>query len=118
MYEEAICIVKRYIETCVYDEETDKDKIWPLKEFEVRSTAKWAAEEILAKLQEESMNPYPYLDGRMYADADEIIRQYAEDMDDCRFSAESEKTKMVFLIAGNTAWNILEFYKHERRNER
>ena len=103
---EAVSIVQKYIDNYLFPPKSD----WPTEEFLIRSTSRWAADEILSRfLYETTRLPY-YITGREEITPDMIIKGFIEEVDYYAHTANSISADFMFTVARDTAKDILTFY--------
>lgn len=115
MYDEAIYIVRKFIDVHVGGYKCDKYPIWPKNEFDTKSYSRWAADEILGRIMDESLKPPPYVSGCYQEDVTDIIKGFIAEMDICLENAIDERHQTAFYIAWDASCKLLKFYESERR---
>lgn len=96
MIEEENRIAELLIGELLEDYLFEPQRGWPKREFENRSYERWAALDILRRIEEEP-----------YVGPINIIQGFIEDMDDFEELSDEWKTVRIFRIAKETATDIL-----------
>lgn len=112
-YERAISVIKEYIETNLFEPKLT----WPKHEFDLRCYSRWAAEELLERIINESERLPEYLTGRVARRPLDLVKEFLDEVHTYLLLYDDSKTSMIFYTAERTAIDIiLLFYKTERRH--
>lgn len=86
MNEVSISVIQTYINDCLFDPARN----WPECEFSRRSYARWAANEVLRRIQESDENPL------------DIFDDFIAEMDDYADQSEDNSIRFIFDTAKET----------------
>jgi hypothetical protein len=106
MYDRTIALIQSYI----YDELSEPRLYLPRGMFEIRSYSRWAAEELLIRLMNESLQLPPHLTGRQQRTSMEIIESFINDMDYYSCKSKNPDVNIIFSTAKDTAVNIYDYF--------
>lgn len=100
MYDRAIKTIREYIDKNL----PELDSIYPKYEFDTRSYARWAANEILERLIMEDASSLPcYITGEEPRSVLEIINEFIAEVDYYFYISTDVRSQEMFNIAVNTA---------------
>lgn len=103
MNEAAVSVIREYIEKCLFEPNFN----WPKYEFDLRSYSRWAANEILERVIEETLRPPPNISGYETKSPINIIKEFIEEMDDFYEVSDSKRIQYICSIAREAAKDIL-----------
>lgn len=107
--EEVVLDIQKYIDQYLFEPRIT----WPKYEFSIRCYSRWAANEILNRIVEESMKLPQFITGREPRTSSSIIKEFIDEMD--YYSELNDgKNQRIFNIAKCTAIDI-NIYIFERR---
>ena len=110
MYDLTIAILIAYSDKYLFM----PTKNWSIAEYDRRAYSRWAVDELIYLLREESLKLPPHISGRDLLEPIEIIHQLFDDVDYYHSISENEKTRSIFLAAKETIQDIM--WLIERRN--
>lgn len=93
MSKEAVLAIRAYIHKYLFAPRFD----WPANEFRRRSYSRWAATEIIAMIENDPINRDPISN----------IKKFMDDMDHYLNMSENRETYFIFMIAKETAEDII-----------
>lgn len=102
MCDRAILRVMEYID----EELPETNARYYDRDFEYRSYARWAANEIIERLIEESSRLPAHITGRMPRDALDIINEFIQDLKYCFNASDNTRSQELFYVAVDTAKRI------------
>lgn len=102
------------LESYVDDLATPKD-LWPKYHFDELSYTRWAADEILTRAIDQTDRLPSHITGVHTPDVFDVIEEFAFDMQCCYESNDNWQYRKMFLIAIDTANDMLKYYMSERR---
>lgn len=106
MYEQAIAKVQQYRDTYL----PEMHSVYPKYEFDTRSYARWAANEIIDRLIEEDSRLPPYITGRDAPTVVEIINGFIGELEYYFDISGDQRRQEMFNVAENTAKYILHIF--------
>lgn len=113
MDESDLLIIERYVREFVFEPKFAND----VSLFKAQSYCCWAAGEILSRVADNVFRPPPCVDGGMPRDVIDIIEEFAFEMDYYSDTSKNNDDKDMFVIARETAEDVLHFYIQERRKK-
>lgn len=103
MVSDVVLVIQKY-----YDEYLFLPKnTWPKEEFLVRSTSRWAVNELLSRITYSAIRLPSYITGRENITPDVIIKNFIEETDYYAHMANSISSAFMFTVARDTAKDIL-----------
>ena len=103
MYEKTIVMIQRYMNNCLFEPRAN----WPTDEFRKRSYSRWATDEILSRLSAEAYRLPPHISGHDQRDSTDIIVEFVNEMDGYSEICDGMRHQNMFIIARETALDIL-----------
>lgn len=103
MNEASISVIQKYIDECLFEPRLK----WPKYYFTERSYSRWAAYEIQERIIEEALRLPPHITGREPRSLVDIIKAFISEMDDLSETSDNKRFQLIFLIARDTAEDIL-----------
>lgn len=103
MYDKAITIIQDFMDARLFAPKKD----WPRYEFVTRSHERWAADELIRRISEESMRLPEFISGREARTPVEIIGGFVKEMDYYSQKSTNKDTQHMFSVARDTATEII-----------
>lgn len=103
MYEKTLLVIQEYIDTRLYIPLLR----WPKDEFDKRCYSRWAANEILERLIDETMRLPQFITGRESKSPLDIISEFISELDYYVDISEDKRTRLIFSAAKDTATEII-----------
>ena len=92
MNELAVSVIQEYIDKYLFEPRSN----WPKYEFNVRSYSRWAANEIIERIQNDSdRSPV------------NIISEFIREVDLCSEKTPTNQSQLIFAVAKETAIDII-----------
>lgn len=102
-YEVAVSIIQEYIDECLFE----PDATWPEYEFKTRCYERWAGEELMKRITDESVLLPENISGRRQKSPVKIIEGFIDDMDYHATTTDIQDHRFIFSIARDTAVDII-----------
>lgn len=107
MCDRAVLRVMEYI-----DQELPETHIrWLTRDFEYRSYARWAANEIIERLIDEASRLPAHITGRTPRDAIDIINEFIRDLECCFNDSDDTHRQELYYVAIDTAKRIKSIFQ-------
>lgn len=103
MHETAVLVIQEYVDECLYIPLLH----WPKDEFDERCYSRWAANEILERIIEETTRLPQFITGREPMSPLDIIIEFISEVDYCMDVSEDKRTRQLFSAAKDTATDIV-----------
>lgn len=100
-YEVAVSIIQEYIDENLFEPNAN----WPEHEFKIRSYERWAGEELIKRITDESM--ILPVSGRTQKSPFRIIERYIDEMDYHATRTDNQHHRFIFSVARDTAIDII-----------
>lgn len=102
MYDRAIMKIQRYMD----EQLPELDITHPKYEFDIRSHARWAANEIIERLIREDSKLPSHITGKEPISELDIIQEFIDETEYCSYVKTDPDLQRMFNIAYNTATYI------------
>lgn len=103
MYETAISVIQDYMDEYLFE----PGRNWPEHEFNIRCYSRWAVEELLSRITEESTKPPYYISGKARKTPVVIINEFINEMDDYSELSDDKRSQFIFCTARDAAIDII-----------
>lgn len=103
MYEVAISTIQEYIDEYLFEPRPN----WPEDEFILRSCSRWAAEELIKRITDETAILPNHISGCNKKSPYRIIEGFIDEMDYFAVTTDNKKHRVIFSNARDTAIDII-----------
>lgn len=103
MYDIATSIIQEYIDEYLFEPAAN----WPEEEFNTRSWARWTGQELLSRIEMESMRPPEFISVQPLKTPYRIIEEFIDDMDYQAKTTDNRKHHFICSTARDTATDIV-----------
>lgn len=103
MYDVAISIIQEYIEECLFEPKCT----WPEEEFNTRCYERWAGNELLERITNESMKLPEFISRQTLKSPYRIIEEFIDETDRQARSTDNKARHFMFSVARDTAIDII-----------
>lgn len=108
MYDKAVQVIQDYIDDNLFVIDT-----YPRYIFDERSRSRWAANEIIVRILDESTSLPEHITGREPKTPRDIVRNFIEDLEHYICIGDNREIQRIFAIARDTSNDILEILGKE-----
>lgn len=103
MYDVATSIIQEYIDEYLFEPEYN----WPEEEFYTRCYERWAGNELLERMTNESMRFPEFISAKPLKTPYRVIEEFIDEMDYQAQSTDNKDRHVIFSIARDTAIDII-----------
>ena len=102
-YEVAVSIIQEYIDDNLFEPNAN----WPEYEFKNRCYERWAAEELITRITDESLILPDHVSGKRQKSPFRVIEKFIDEMDYHATRTDNQHHRFIFSIARDTAIDII-----------